>query len=81
MTRVMAREAAPYNVRVNAVCPGLIETDMTAEVSQFGGEIIPLGRSGKPEEVARVVTFLASDSARYMTGSHVVVDGGLGAAW
>lgn len=81
-TRSLAREVAPYNVRVNAVAPGFIETDMTRHLTEKYRErlipSIPSGRFGVPEEVARVVIFLASDASRYITGEVVQIDGGLG---
>jgi 3-oxoacyl-[acyl-carrier protein] reductase len=68
-------------VRVNAVAPGMIETDMSAAVRNLAAdkikEVIPLRRFGQPEEIASVVTFLASDDASYLTGQVLRVDGGL----
>ncbi len=80
LTKSVARELAKYNVNVNAVAPGLIETDMMKEAPQDVkdralAEIV-LGRLGTPEDVAHVVTFLCSDLARHITGEVVKVDGG-----
>jgi 3-oxoacyl-[acyl-carrier protein] reductase len=81
MTRGMAKELAARKIRVNAVAPGMIETDMSQAVRGIVGsklkEIIPLKRVGTPEEIARVVAFLASDEAGYLTGQVIRVDGGL----
>ncbi|NMC21776.1 MAG: 3-oxoacyl-ACP reductase FabG [Thermogutta sp.] len=81
LTRAMAKEMAPRRVRVNAVAPGMIDTDMSAAVRGLVGDkikdLIPLRRIGAPEEVAKVVTFLASDAASYITGQVIRVDGGL----
>jgi len=80
-TKSIAREAAARNIRVNAVAPGFIESDMTAKlppevVAQYQNNI-PLGRLGSPDDVAKAVTFLASEDASYITGQTLVVDGGL----
>ncbi|MFA6078761.1 MAG: 3-oxoacyl-ACP reductase family protein [Candidatus Omnitrophota bacterium] len=79
MTKSLAKEVAPYNIRVNAIAPGYIETDMTKDLK--GKEdlikMIPAGRFGKPEEVAKVVTFLVSGKAAYITGQTVKISGGL----
>ena len=81
LTRGMAKEFAPRKVRVNAVAPGMIETDMSEVVRGIAGDkikqAIPMKRIGKSEEVARVVAFLASDDASYITGQVLRVDGGL----
>lgn len=81
LTRAMAKELAPRGIRVNAVAPGMIETDMSKVVRSLAGDqinkVIPLRRIGKPEEIARVVAFLAGDAASYLTGQVIRVDGGL----
>jgi len=82
MSETLALELAPYNIRVNAIAPGAIDTSMVdplrADSKTMEGTIarIPLRRIGKAEEVSNVVLFLASDESSYMTGSTVVVDGG-----
>ena len=80
LTKTIARELASRGVTCNAVAPGFIETPMTANMNQDALEeackSIPLRRMGKPEDVANVVAFLASDDAAYITGSVVNVDGG-----
>jgi 3-oxoacyl-[acyl-carrier protein] reductase len=80
-TRSIAAELAPYGVRANVVSPGLIDAGlslgMRPDVRKAVMEHIPLDRAGHPEEVARTVSFLASDSASYITGSTINVDGGL----
>jgi NAD(P)-dependent dehydrogenase (short-subunit alcohol dehydrogenase family) len=81
-TKTLAREWAPHGVRVNAIAPGFVETEMNAVARQdpsFHEGIraqIPLGRWGSPEDVAGVARFLASDAATWMTGSVIVIDGG-----
>jgi len=81
LTKACAREFAPRNIRVNAVAPGYIETDMTAvlpeevKLKMMGN--IPLQRYGKPEDVACAIAFLCSDQAAYITGQVLVVDGGM----
>jgi NAD(P)-dependent dehydrogenase (short-subunit alcohol dehydrogenase family) len=82
MTEATALELAPYNIRVNAISPGAIETLMInplkADPKIMEGTLarIPLHRVGRPEEVSNLVLFLASDASSYMTGSDVVIDGG-----
>lgn len=80
-TRSLAKEVASYNIRVNAVAPGFIETDMIGILKDDHKnkiiEQIPLRRFGKAEEVADLVKFLVSEDARYMTGQTLVIDGGL----
>lgn len=79
-TRSLAKEVAPHGITANVVMPGYIDTDMTAGLTprskDFMVSRIPLGRAGQPEEVAEVVTFLASQAA-YVTGAVYVVDGGM----
>ena len=81
VTRTLARQYGPRGIRVNAVAPGPIETEMTRhwgeELRRQFVERIPLGRLGTPEDVARVVLFLASPWAAYITGATVDVNGGL----
>jgi 3-oxoacyl-[acyl-carrier protein] reductase len=81
MTRSLAREYASRGITVNAVAPGFIETDMTADLPVAARQSIidqtPIGRIGRPEEVAAVVVFLASEEASYITGQVVRVNGGM----
>jgi 3-oxoacyl-[acyl-carrier protein] reductase len=83
LTRTNAMELAPRGITVNAVAPGFIDTDMTAklgaEIREKYASQIPLGRLGQPEDVAKLVVFLASDDAKYITGQIIGVDGGLNA--
>lgn len=81
LTKATARDFAPENIRVNAVCPGFIATDITAgkmteEMNEKVMAGIPMGRAGKAEEVAGCCLFLASDLSGYVTGSEVDVNGG-----
>ena len=81
LTKSLAKELASRGVRVNAVAPGFVETEMTADLSEdIKGkaiEAIPLGRLGAPADIAKAVAFLASPEAAYITGHTLVVDGGM----
>jgi 3-oxoacyl-[acyl-carrier protein] reductase len=78
-TRALALEVATRGITVNAVAPGVIESDMAA--GAFSAErirqLVPMGRAGQPEDVAACVAFLCSDAARYITGQVIAIDGGL----
>ncbi len=80
LSRLAARDHAEENIRVNAVCPGYIATPMTEKTLEERGEGIrrrtPLGREGRPEEIAELVVFLCSDRASYITGAAYTADGG-----
>ncbi len=77
-TKALAVELAKRNITVNCVAPGLIETQMTADVPmEEAKKVIPMARAGKPEEVAAVVGFLCSDSASYVTRQVIAVNGGM----
>lgn len=89
LVQVAATQLAGANVRVNAICPGLIETGMTAPVYEWArasgkedklGHLNPLKRGGVPDEIARVALFLASDESSYVNGQALVADGGLSAS-
>jgi NAD(P)-dependent dehydrogenase (short-subunit alcohol dehydrogenase family) len=85
LTRGLAVEYAPYNIRVNALCPGFVETALTARVLKNPGiakalvDSTPLRRFGRPEEIAAAALFLASDEASFVTGAELAVDGGMSA--
>ncbi len=80
-TKSMAKEFGTKNITVNAVAPGFIESDMTSKMNEKAIDamlgMIPLKRAGKPEDVAKVVSFLASNAANYITGQVIKVDGGM----
>lgn len=80
-TKSIAKEFAGRGIRVNAIAPGFIETDMTGklseEVIESYSKAIPLGRMGKPEDIAQMALFLSSEAASYVTGQIITVDGGM----
>lgn len=86
LTKNMALDYATHNIRVNAVCPGVVETDLvlnyvnaSKDPKKTHDELVslhPLGRLARPEEIARAILFLASDESSFMTGSSLVIDGG-----
>jgi 3-oxoacyl-[acyl-carrier protein] reductase/2-hydroxycyclohexanecarboxyl-CoA dehydrogenase len=81
LTKTLAKELAPFQITVNAICPGFIDTPMTRSMPEAAFQQmlqkIPLGRIGTPEDVGRVVAFLASDDSQYVTGEVIAVGGGL----
>jgi NAD(P)-dependent dehydrogenase (short-subunit alcohol dehydrogenase family) len=85
LTRGLAVEYAPFNIRVNALCPGFVETALTARALKNPGiqkallDSTPLRRFGLPEEIAKAALFLASDDASYVTGAELAADGGMSA--
>ena len=82
LTKSLAKEAGSRGVRVNAIAPGFIETDMTAvlpeQLKNAMLETVPLKRAGKPEDIANAALFLASDLSTYVSGQVLGVDGGMG---
>ncbi len=89
LVKVAATQLAGSNVRVNAICPGLIETGMTRDIYEWArsagkesliGRLNPMRRGGEPDEIASVALFLASDAASYVNGQAIAVDGGLSAS-
>ena len=84
-TKALAIDHAQDNVRVNVICPGLVDTPMSAVIGDMGlhdlwVDSIPMKRGGRPDEIAKIIAFVASDDASFMTGSVIVADGGLSAA-
>jgi len=81
LTKALAKEVGPYNIRVNAIAPGYIDTDMVQGLKEdYKNQLIkaiPLGRFGQGAEVAKVASFLASEDAKYITGQVITIDGGL----
>ncbi len=83
LTRGLAWDLSPYNIRVNAICPGWIRTEFARSLRDNPERLkkveaeIPLGRLGEPSEIGTVALFLASDASSYMTGSTIIADGGL----
>jgi NAD(P)-dependent dehydrogenase (short-subunit alcohol dehydrogenase family) len=85
LTKSLALQVAPYGIRANTICPGIIQTRLSFRQQERGDEAtffaefadrIPLGRVGQPEDVAAAVAFLASDQARHITGAALLIDGG-----
>ena len=82
ITRALATELAPKNIRVNAIAPGTTETEglktmgLTMEVAKAMGMVMPMGRMGQPDDIARVALFLASDQSSWLTGERISASGG-----
>lgn len=79
LSRLLGLELARKSIRVNAVCPGPIRTELTADLQDRYDVSTPVGRTGRPEDIAWAVTYLASDESSFVTGTSFVVDGGLDA--
>ena len=83
LTRTIAVELAPHAVTVNNIAPGAVDTPMDAPLKEYPDQMkellseIPLGRMGKPEEIASLAVYLASDASAYITGSTFIIDGGM----
>jgi 3-oxoacyl-[acyl-carrier protein] reductase len=77
MTMALAKAAGPYNINVNAVAPGFINTRIARQFTHFTPDSVPLKRIGEPEDVADVIVFLASEMSRYITGCTIDINGGL----
>jgi NAD(P)-dependent dehydrogenase (short-subunit alcohol dehydrogenase family) len=77
LTKTLAKYAGSYNINVNAIAPGYIETEMAKLFNHFNSEEVPLKRIGKPEDVANVIVFLASEKSSYVTGETIDINGGL----
>ncbi|MHB1347250.1 MAG: SDR family NAD(P)-dependent oxidoreductase [Candidatus Humimicrobiaceae bacterium] len=77
MTMSLAKIAGPFNINVNAIAPGFINTELTKDFKHFNPETVPLRRVGNPEDVASVITFLASEKASYITGATIDINGGV----
>ena len=77
LTRGLALELAPFDIRVNAVAPGVIATPRNEQDARTLNPEVPLGRPGTPEEVAALVSWLCTQEAAYVTGSSYVMDGGM----
>ena len=77
LTKSLAKAAGPYNINVNGIAPGLVDTEMTKDFDPLCVGTVPLGRIGKPDDVADVILFLASEKSRYITGVTIDVNGGV----
>ena len=77
LTMGLAKAAGKYNININAVAPGFIDTEMTKDFTHFNIDLVPLHRIGEPDDVADVIVFLASERSRYITGSTIDINGGV----